>query len=781
MKRNMKIISMALALVVVMTLFPTIALQAAVSSADEFYTQVAAFSSATADVTIEIGSNLTLDRTVSIPVNPAGCTLTIRSIASAAPFVLTRGVLSQNGLFVLADGAKLVLENIIIDGAKDVYETYTANGPLVEIKSDGIFTMREGAVLQNNINNNTSINNNLYGGGVHIYGGTFNMSGGKICDNITSGISSGGGGVHLSRGTFNMSGGEISGNSTPHDGGGVFIFIGKFHMSGGKIFGNTAGGGGGVGIPAIASHPDSEFNMRGGEISGNKASSGGGVSISSGTFDMSGGRIIDNEATDGGGVIMSGGITFYMKDGEISNNRAISNKGSIFSDGGGVFVHGGRFYMSGGKINGNYTNGAGGGVFVGNVCTFNMNGGEISGNTANSCGGVLISSRSTFNMSSGEISGNTAINRGGISLGSGTNIIGGTAVIRNNTRTGGVANNAYLMNNGVITLGTGVEGNGVSVPAAGMEIWVDTSHPSGVIVESGATENHTAFFRADENGKTVVHDAGKLVILTNSGNPPPNIAAPATTIVTKTDDDEDDEDGIPLDEPPNIHLAYLRGYEDGTFRQDGNATRAEFVTMVCKAMGIEPESGENFLDTHNHWAEGYIVAAKAQGWIIGYEDETFRPQDFISRAESVSIMYNVFTPQFDIASEFGDISGHWAEAPIVAVASAFGLKGYPDGTFKPKNLITRGELVIVVNAACSRRPYIDSVEPFKDAMQFLDVPVNHFAYWDILEASVDHIFIESTSGCHWESLSYPPPTLRSASLRGGGLAEGKSELRLPPL
>ena len=88
------------------------------------------------------------------------------------------------------------------------------------------------------------------GGGVYMYGGTFNMSGGSIANNrvSTAGCTGAGGGVYVNGGTFNMTGGSISGGESYNiikDGGGVYVNSGTFNMSGGTICGNTASNSGG--------------------------------------------------------------------------------------------------------------------------------------------------------------------------------------------------------------------------------------------------------------------------------------------------------------------------------------------------------------------------------------------------------------------------------------------------------------------------------------------------------------------------------------------------------
>ena len=134
-----------------------------------------------------------------------------------------------------------------------------------------------------------------------------------------------------------------------------------FNMYGGTISGNTTtGSGGGVIVGADRSNI---FNMYGGTISGNTTSgSGGGVFMDSGTFNMYGGTITGNTANvEGGGVFVNGYGTFNLQKGTISNNKADSS--SSYGYGGGIYANG-NLNLSGGIITGNTATNNGGGVFT---------------------------------------------------------------------------------------------------------------------------------------------------------------------------------------------------------------------------------------------------------------------------------------------------------------------------------------------------------------------------------------------------------------------------------
>jgi uncharacterized repeat protein (TIGR02543 family) len=195
----------------------------------EFYTKIAAYGTATSNVTITVTSNITLDKPVTIPYNNNNITLTITSDSTTRTlFRGFNGTSATTGLFTVGNDAKLILRNIIIDGNK---ATYAHNGASLVVNT-GTFTMENGAVLQNNSNTSNM------GGGVYMIGGsaTLIMSGGKILGNSASS----GGGVSVGNGTLIMNNGEISGNSASSGGGVSMDRNGTFRIVTGTVYGSDA-------------------------------------------------------------------------------------------------------------------------------------------------------------------------------------------------------------------------------------------------------------------------------------------------------------------------------------------------------------------------------------------------------------------------------------------------------------------------------------------------------------------------------------------------------------
>jgi len=144
----------------------------------------------------------------------------------------------------------------------------------------------------------------------------------------------------------------------------------------------------------------------------------------------------------------------------------------------------------------------------------------------------------------------------------------------------------------------------------------------------------------------------------------------------------------------------LLGYLDATFHPDQPITRAEFVTIINRIFGIKAEDGEvTFSDVPKgsiYFAE--VAAAVKAGYISGYPDGTFRPDQLITREEAAVIITRIlglkggeelkFTDNHEIAP--------WAKEAVKALFASGIVIGYPDGTFRPKNPLTRAEMVVIL-------------------------------------------------------------------------------------
>ncbi|HHV30127.1 MAG TPA: family 16 glycosylhydrolase [Clostridium sp.] len=151
-----------------------------------------------------------------------------------------------------------------------------------------------------------------------------------------------------------------------------------------------------------------------------------------------------------------------------------------------------------------------------------------------------------------------------------------------------------------------------------------------------------------------------------------------------------------------LEKGILLGYQDGTIKPDNNIIRAEFVTLINKVFGFYELSEEQFIDVENSkWYSGEILKARAAGYIAGYGNNVFKPENYITRQEAVVIIAKVFDMQSsnNYISKFkdGDLVKEYAKDSVGAMFEKGYITGYNDGTFRPDNYITRAETIKILN------------------------------------------------------------------------------------
>lgn len=162
------------------------------------------------------------------------------------------------------------------------------------------------------------------------------------------------------------------------------------------------------------------------------------------------------------------------------------------------------------------------------------------------------------------------------------------------------------------------------------------------------------------------------------------------------------------------HYAYVVGYSDGTVRPNANISRAEVATIFFRLLKEEVRDGnlttENtFADvTDGQWHNKAISTMAKLGVVKGRNAEAFDPDAPITRAEFATICARFDKTQSSTSSNFTDISGHWAEKYIERAATLGWIAGYSDGTFRPSNYITRAEAMTMINRVLCRMPETES-------------------------------------------------------------------------
>lgn len=203
------------------------------------------------------------------------------------------------------------------------------------------------------------------------------------------------------------------------------------------------------------------------------------------------------------------------------------------------------------------------------------------------------------------------------------------------------------------------------------------------------------------------------------------------------------------------HFAFLVGYDNGTFGPGRNMTRAEVATMFANLLTQRMEANKTYPNTFtdvpkDYWAANYIGYVQQFGIISGYADGSFRPNAPVTRAEFTAIACR-FEKLTQGGKSFADVpSAHWAAKYIDFAATCGWVSGYADGTFKPENPITRAEVAAVTCRLLERsadQSYIRS--HLNELRTFADLTEDHWAYWYAMETANGHDYVKSGSSESW--------------------------------
>src|SRR5450830_1859425 len=153
-----------------------------------------------------------------------------------------------------------------------------------------------------------------------------------------------------------------------------------------------------------------------------------------------------------------------------------------------------------------------------------------------------------------------------------------------------------------------------------------------------------------------------------------------------------------------IDKGLIKGYPDGTFKPDQDITRAEFMALVNRAFGYTAVAPITYTDVKaGSWYAPEVAKAQAAGYITGYPDGTMKPENPITREEVATIVARIknLTSDANAADKYTDASkiGSWSKGQVGAVTYAKIMQGYPDGSFKPQGLMTRAEVVVASDNA----------------------------------------------------------------------------------
>ena len=210
-------------------------------------------------------------------------------------------------------------------------------------------------------------------------------------------------------------------------------------------------------------------------------------------------------------------------------------------------------------------------------------------------------------------------------------------------------------------------------------------------------------------------------------------------------------DDVPTGLNGKDHYAYIIGYGNNDVRPQNNITRAEVATIFFRLLTDETrEANMTKSNSYNDVKDGdwfccAVSTLSKMGIIKGYEDGSFKPNDPISRAEFAAIAAR-FDPDGDkTPASFADVTSHWAKDEISIAANHGWIKGYEDGSFKPDQKITRAETMTLVNRVLNRLPETKD-DLHKDMKTWVDnMDETAWYYLAVQEATNSHYFKNKTS------------------------------------
>lgn len=244
------------------------------------------------------------------------------------------------------------------------------------------------------------------------------------------------------------------------------------------------------------------------------------------------------------------------------------------------------------------------------------------------------------------------------------------------------------------------------------------------------------------------------------------IAEEPEPIPTPDPGDDDNPPYIPPVDPDDTgvsdllntedHIQYLFGYPNGTFGPENDMTRAEVAQMFYNLLLDQDVTiTKTFEDVpEDAWYAKAVNTLASLGVVSGVGDNKFEPERSITRAEFTTITMRFTNGMMDGENIFPDVNADdWFYDYVVGSIQYGWIHGYPDGTFRPNNPITRAEVTAIVNNMLGREADEDFVDEHAEELtQFSDIE-KHWAYYHIAEATNDHDYTQPSSGENWTRLN----------------------------
>ena len=215
-------------------------------------------------------------------------------------------------------------------------------------------------------------------------------------------------------------------------------------------------------------------------------------------------------------------------------------------------------------------------------------------------------------------------------------------------------------------------------------------------------------------------------------------------------------DDVPTGLNGDDHFAYIVGYPDGNVKPGGNITRAEVATIFFRLLTEDVRTANstqaNSLSdvSRGQWFNHAISTLSSMGIVKGNPDGTFDPDAPITRAEFAAIAARFDDKNTNNTSNFSDIASHWAKDEIGVAANKGWINGYPDSTFRPDQYITRAEAMTLVNRVLNRLPE-KSEDLLNDMIKWPDnADASVWYYLAVQEATNSHDYSDKSDADKYE-------------------------------
>ena len=716
----------------------------------EYSTLAGAIYEANSDVTIvmlrnvteniEINKSLTLDLgtfTLSGDANAAVVTISgDKPQVTVKNGTVTGGRNPQNGGGFAIDSAVVQLEDLTITGN----ETVGGNG-----------------------------NGEVGGGGIYASHADVSMQNVTVSENRVTGNSSDGGGILVRYGSLTMDGCHVEGNTVPDCGGGMLLRHSVLNAAKSFFEKNTAKYGAGIyfgdtpneaeeGCSGEHNHLITDSTISGNTVLDLENGIGGGMYVgTTSNLTLRNSKLLNNNgASQGGAIVAYSAGTIELDDVSISENKAQSGAG-IFALCTAVCNTDIRL-LNGTAIDTNTATGYGGGIYadaLANTLSVTAENSSVSGNKAAGGAGIFTykdgSAVINVNLQSGAVMHeNAATGMGGAIYAyndANINIAKNSAVYNNTAKTAG---DDLLFNGSTFTLPNAKDMSGDRILSSNKAEITGWYHDGWFKWNAAAQDGKGGY---EEIGRWTVETADEYVPVENDSH------AVSLKAATKKSSSGGGGGGghhrrptvtIPDDVPTGLngddHYAYIVGYPNGNVEPNGNITRAEVATIFFRLLTEEVRTANstqsNSLSdvTRGQWFNHAVSTLSSMGIVKGHNDGTFAPNAPITRAEFAAIAARFDDKNTDTSSKFTDIASHWAKNEIGIAANKGWINGYPDGTFRPNQYITRAEAMTLVNRVLNRLPenssdLLDSMIKWPD-----NSDASQWFYLAVQEATNSHYY-----------------------------------------